>query len=118
MSDTTELPPETPSDPDRLEPLTGSLTADPGEQILVRDLAGIRAEKKALEAKEKEITAALKGKMIANSAAILLGENGVTIARISMYDKTLVDGKALEVKYPAIFEECSKTNQVIQLRLA
>jgi hypothetical protein len=119
VSDTTETQTETPATPtDRLEPLTGSLSASQTQQLAVRRLAELRAAKKELESEEKTITAAIKDEMITSSAAILLGENGVTIARISMFDRTMVDGKKLEALHPAIFEQCSKTNQVIQLRLA
>lgn len=124
MSDTTEpLTEATPSpapagSSDRLEPLTGSLTASTSQQILIRNLADLRAQKKAIEEQEKEITASIKDEMIKASAAILNGENGVTIARISMFDRTQVDAKKLEALHPEIFAECTKTNQVIQLRLA
>lgn len=121
----TETPATTPTpaelaktDTTRIEPLTGSLTASTGQQLLVRRLAEVRAMKKQMETEDKEISTALKAEMIDNGAAVLLGENGVTIARVLLQDKTLVDAKSLEVKYPEIFEECSKQSQVVQLRLA
>ena len=104
--------------PDRIEPLTGSLSANTGQQLLVKRLTEVRALKKELGDEETILRDEVREAMLAASAATLTGENGVTIARITMFDSTKVDGKKLEVLHPEIFEECSKTTQVIQVRTA
>jgi len=123
VTDTTETqssPSEDGDDnqPDRLAPLTGSLSADTGQQMMAARLAEVRAIKKDLEKEEKRLTGELKPAMIAAGAATLTGENGVVVARITMFDRTTVDAKALEVKHPLIYDECSKVNQVVQIRTA
>lgn len=119
---TTTEPQSSPSSdgdiPERIEPLTGSLSANTGQQLLVKRLAEVRAVKKALADEETILRDEVREAMLAASAATLTGENGVTIARITMFDSTKVDGKKLEVLHPEIFEECSKTTQVIQVRTA
>ena len=121
MTDTTEpqsIPSPDGATPGRIEPLTGSLSADMGQQLLVKRLTEVRALKKELGDEETVLRDEVREAMLAASAATLTGENGVTIARITMFDSTKVDGKKLEVLHPEIFEECSKTTQVIQVRTA
>ena len=121
MTITSDSQPSPSSDGDdnpRIEPLTGSLSANTGQQLLAARLAELRANKKAVETEEKKISAELKELMLAASAAKLIGENGVVVARITLVDQTRVDSKKLEVLHPEIFEACTKTKQIVQIRTA
>jgi hypothetical protein len=102
----------------RIEPLTGSLTANVGQEMLVKRLAELRGQKKAIETEEKQITGELKDELISSSAAILVGTNGIPILRLVFIDRLTVNRKELEAKYPEIFAECAKPSQVIQVKLA
>lgn len=95
--------------------MTDSPTLNDDQFAWVKRLAGLRAQKKAIEAAEKEAVAAIRA--IANGAGTLL-HDGQPVVWDRESTQSRIDVALLREQYPAIADACTAVTVVRRLTIA
>jgi predicted phage-related endonuclease len=83
--------------------------------IAIAELARVRADIKAAEARESELRKAIMESMGDADSAV---HEGLVVAKVSDISRSGVDAKALEMKFPEVFAQVVKVSSYKRLNIA